>query len=69
MHREFDFTGVLVPGALALLVVSAALWSILDQALVRYTVYRRVWHPPLFRLGLFLIVFCALALASRRILP
>ncbi len=69
MHREFDFTGVLVPGALALLVASAAFWAILDQVLVRYAVYRRVWHPPLFRLSLFLILFCVLALASRRVLP
>ena len=69
MHREFDFTGVLVPGVLALLVVSVALWSVLDQVLVRYAVYRRVWHPSLFRLSLFLILFCVLALASRRVLP
>ena len=69
MHREFDFTGVLVPGILALLVVSATLWSLVDQVLVRYAVYRRVWHPPLFRLSLFLILFCILALASRHVLP
>ncbi len=69
MHREFDFTGVLVPGILTLLVISAALWSVLDQVLVRYAIYRRVWHPPLFRLSLFLILFCVLALASRHALP
>lgn len=69
MHREFDFTGVLIPGVLALLVVSAALWSILDQVLVRWAIYRRVWHPPLFRLGIFVTLFCALALTLHHFLP
>ncbi|TCV96236.1 uncharacterized protein DUF1656 [Luteibacter rhizovicinus] len=62
MPREIAIGDALVPGLFVLFVVSLALLWLLDWAAGRFGIYRLVWHPPLFRLALFVCVFGALAL-------
>lgn len=57
MPREFDLAGILFPGLLPLLVACAALTWLLDGLLARFELYRHIWHPPLFRLALFVCLF------------
>ncbi|QWT19254.1 DUF1656 domain-containing protein [Bacillus sp. NP157] len=62
MPREIALGDALVPGLLVLFVLAlAALW-LLDWLAGRFGLYRLVWHPPLFRLGVFVCVFGAFAL-------
>jgi len=62
MPREIALGDALVPGLLILFVVALlALW-LFDSIAGRFGLYRMVWHPPLFRLAVFVCVFGAFAL-------
>jgi hypothetical protein len=62
MPRELAFGDALVPGLLLLFVISLALLWLIDWLAGRFGLYRLVWHPPIFRLALFVCVFGGLAL-------
>ena len=62
MPREIALGDALVPGLLLLFVVSLALLWLIDWLAGRFGLYRMVWHPPVFRLALFVCVFGGLAL-------
>jgi hypothetical protein len=62
MPRELAIGDALVPGLLVLFVVSLLLLWLLDWLAGRFGLYRLVWHPPLFRLAMFVCVFGVLAM-------
>lgn len=62
MPREIALGDALVPGLLLLFVFSLALLWLIDWLAGRFGLYRLVWHPPVFRLALFVCVFGSLAL-------
>ena len=62
MPREIALGDALVPGLLLLFLVSLALLWLIDWLAGRFGLYRLVWHPPVFRLALFVCVFGGLAL-------
>lgn len=62
MPREIALGDALVPGLLVLFLLSLALLWLLDWIAGRYGLYRLVWHPPVFRLALFVCVFGGIAL-------
>ena len=66
MPREMELVGILFPTLLPLLLLGAALFWLLDGALARLGFYQSVWHSPLFRVALFVLLFCALGLLVYR---
>lgn len=62
MPREIALGDALVPGLLVIFVLSLVLLGLLDWIAGRFGLYRLVWHPPLFRLAVFVCVFGAFAL-------
>ncbi len=62
MPLEIAFYGVLLPGLLPVLVGCLLLMVWLDLLIGRLGLYRRVWHPSLFRLALFVCLFSAAGL-------
>lgn len=66
MPVEFDLFGFLAPVLLIVLVVSALVFIALDLLLARVGAYRFAWHPGLFRVALFVILFCGAALVVHR---
>ncbi|HEY9132614.1 MAG TPA: DUF1656 domain-containing protein [Dyella sp.] len=62
MPREIAIGGALIPGLLPIFLGCAVLlWSI-DFIVGRFDLYRYVWHPPLFRVALFVCLFGAAGL-------
>jgi len=66
LPRELEVVGILFPTLLAPLIASALLFWLLDGALARWGFYQTVWHSPLFRVSLFVFVFCGLGLLVYR---
>jgi hypothetical protein len=62
MPREIALGDTLVPGLLVVLVLSLIPLWLIDWVSGRFGLYRLVWHPPLFRLGLFVAVYGGMAL-------
>jgi hypothetical protein len=62
MPREIALGDALAPGLLVAFVLSLALFWLLDWVFGRLGLFHRVWHPPLFRLALFVCVFCSTGL-------
>lgn len=62
MPREIALGDALVPGLLVLFVLSLGLLWLLDWLAGRFGLYRLVWHPPVFRLALFVCGFGSVAL-------
>lgn len=62
MPHEVDIYGVLVPGLLPLFLGCLVLMVPIDLLLGRLGWYRRVWHPSLLRLALFVCLFSAAGL-------
>jgi len=62
MPREIALGDALVPGLLVLFILAlVAIW-LFDSLAGRFGLYRFVWHPPLFRVAIFVCVFGAFAL-------
>lgn len=57
MPREISLGGVLLPGIVVLFVLAVVLLWLLDGLMARSGFYRWVWHPPLFRVAVFVGVF------------
>ncbi|MCL2760121.1 MAG: DUF1656 domain-containing protein [Desulfuromonadales bacterium] len=66
MSREVEFLGTLMPGLLPVFLISIVLQIILDRIMGKIGIYRYVWHPPLFRLSIFVSIFAAVGLMIYR---
>ncbi|HEX7817275.1 DUF1656 domain-containing protein [Dyella sp.] len=62
MPREIAIGGTLIPGLLPVFIGCLFLLWVLDEAVGRFGLYRYVWHPPLFRVALFVCLFGAAGL-------
>ena len=66
MPREIALGDAFAPSLVVAFVLSLALFWLLDWVFGRLSgrlnLFHRVWHPPLFRLALFVCVFCSTAL-------
>ena len=62
MPREVEFYGVLMPGLLPVFLLSLVVMVALDLLIGRLGLYRRLWHPSLFRFALFVCLFGAAGL-------
>jgi len=62
MPREVALGDALVPGLLLIYMACLlVLWGI-DTIIGRYGLYRYVWHPSLFRVAVFFVLFGAAGL-------
>lgn len=66
MPVEIDIFGFYAPILLVVLVASVVIFVVLDLLLARIGTYRFAWHPSLFRVALFLMLFCGAALIFHR---
>ena len=57
MPREIAFGDALVPGLLFVFLACMLLLWLVDALVGRFGLYRYVWHPPLFRIALFICMF------------
>ncbi|EKF73434.1 hypothetical protein A11A3_13815 [Alcanivorax hongdengensis A-11-3] len=64
MPREIAVLDALMPSLLLVFLLSLLLQWGLDWLVGRYGLYRYVWHPPLFRLALFVCCFGGLGLLA-----
>jgi len=62
MPREIALGGTLVPTLMLLFVAMLGVFWALDAVAGRYQLYRHVWHPSLFRISIFLLLFGSAAL-------
>jgi hypothetical protein len=62
MQSQFDLMGAFVPTIAAWLVLSLAVFVLVDVVLTRRGFYRLFWHAPLARFCLFVCLFCGSAL-------
>ena len=68
MTGEIDVYGVFVPPLLLWVVAALPLTAALRRVLQRFSLYRFVWHRPLFDLALLIIVLgVVVAIATRRV--
>ncbi|AJE03506.1 DUF1656 domain-containing protein [Geobacter pickeringii] len=66
MPREFALLDALVPTLFLVFLGSVVLQTLLDRVMGRCGLYRHVWHPPLFRLSVFICIFGASGLLVLR---
>ncbi|WP_096527055.1 DUF1656 domain-containing protein [Candidatus Nitrosoglobus terrae] len=66
MPAELSLSGVLIPGLLLIFLFSLLILWLLDWLAGYYHWYHYVWHPPLFRLAVFTIIFSVLGLLTIR---
>jgi len=66
MSREIVLFDALVPSLFLAFVASAAIQVLVDRLLGWSGVYRYIWHPPLFRLSVFVCIFGACGLLALR---
>ncbi|MEA5113370.1 MAG: DUF1656 domain-containing protein [Geobacteraceae bacterium] len=66
MPRDFPLLDALVPTLLLAFLMSILLQAMLDLIFGRLGVYRHVWHPPLFRVSVFVCIFGAIGLIALR---
>ena len=62
MPAEVAVFGFFVPVLLLVLPVCIVLFVVLDLALASVGLYRYTWHPSLFRVALFIVLFCTVSL-------
>lgn len=61
MFGEVALFGVYLPKLLVLAVLAFVLQGIGKRVLARVNAYRLIWHPALFNLSLFVVIFAATA--------
>ncbi len=66
MPREIALLDALVPTLLLAFLASIVLHTVLDRILGCCGVYRHVWHPSLFRIGIFVCIFALCGLLTLR---
>lgn len=57
MPREFSLLDALMPTMFLAFLASVVLQVLLDRILGCCGLYRHVWHPPLFRVSVFVCIF------------
>ncbi|TBR36575.1 MULTISPECIES: DUF1656 domain-containing protein [Dyella] len=62
MPREIALADAFVPGLLLVFVACLLMLWVVDTIVGRFGLYRFVWHPPLFRLAIFVCMFGAAGL-------
>jgi protein AaeX len=62
MPVEIDICGFFAPILLLVFVGCVVVFVVLDLLLAKLGVYRLAWHAGLFRLALFVVLFCGVAL-------
>ncbi|MDR5782584.1 DUF1656 domain-containing protein [Caballeronia sp. LZ065] len=63
---DVDLFGFFAPVLLLVLVACAVCYIVLDLVLAQLGVYRFAWHPGLFRVALFIALFCGTSLIFYR---
>lgn len=67
MSGEFSVYGVYVPTLLALMLLAFFVQSGISFLLLKFGVYRHVWHPPLFNLALYVLMLGTVFFLMQRI--
>jgi steroid 5-alpha reductase family enzyme len=62
MPREIALADALVPSILLVYLACLLVLWIIDTIVGRYGLYRYVWHPSLFRVAVFFVLFGAVGL-------
>jgi steroid 5-alpha reductase family enzyme len=62
MPREVALADALVPGLLLIYLGCLLVLWLIDTIIGRYGLYRYVWHPSLFRVAVFFLLFGAAGL-------
>lgn len=62
LWRETSIGGAYVPTLMLIFLLCIALTWFVDAAIARTGAYRYIWHPPLFRVSLFVCFFSAVSL-------
>jgi hypothetical protein len=65
MLRETPLFGALAPSLVLYFLAAVSLFALIDQLANIVGIYRLFWHPPLARLGVFLLLFSGLVLLTR----
>jgi hypothetical protein len=68
MKYELDLFGVIVPSLLLWSVVAYVLLRIAGKLIARAGLYRRIWHPALFDVALYVCLIASLVFASKEFL-
>ncbi|MCY0388044.1 DUF1656 domain-containing protein [Robbsia sp. Bb-Pol-6] len=63
LPRETSLGGAYVPTLMVVFVGCGALTWLIDLGLARAGAYRFIWHPPLFRISLFVCLLSVAGLA------
>jgi protein AaeX len=66
MPVDIDLFGFFAPVLLLVFAASVVVFVALDLLLARLGAYRFAWHPGLFRVALFAMLFCGTALVFYR---
>ncbi len=66
MHRELALFDALVPSIFWAFLFSVVLQVLVDRVMGWCGVYRYVWHPPLFRVSVFVCIFVVCGLLVLR---
>ncbi|MHC2568603.1 DUF1656 domain-containing protein [Rhizobium leguminosarum] len=61
MYREVDMLGIFLPGLLVVALAALVMAYAVGRLLGRSGFTKRVWHPELFNIAVFVLVFAALA--------
>ena len=69
MIGEFDVGGVFIPSALVWAMVAFIVNLFVRRLLILVGFYRLVWHPALFDLALFFILWTGLAVLAEGLPP
>ena len=64
MKYELDLFGVIVPSLLLWSVLAYVLLRIASKLITRAGLYRRIWHPALFDVALYIILLGAIVFTS-----
>ena len=68
MKYELDLFGVLVPSLLLWSVIAYVLLRIASKLIARAGLCRRIWHPALFDVALYVCLIASLVFASKEFL-
>ncbi|MDK2778697.1 MAG: DUF1656 domain-containing protein [Pseudomonadota bacterium] len=58
LPTEFSLSGVYLPGGVLLLLLLLPVFAVTDRLLLRSGAYAWLWHPSLFRMAMFLCIYC-----------
>jgi uncharacterized membrane protein len=65
MKYELDVFGVIVPSLLLWSVIAYVLLRIASKLIARVGLYRRIWHPALFDVALYICLVASLVFVSK----